>query len=319
MLEKLSQYYDIPQLSDSDFFSTWVGDHIKWLKPTGTGQFHEFEEEIEPGHWRDGWGIIWDTRGLYGEGEWGRPVNTVLSTSDLDHFTPPPPPRPEQFSHFNQFISEHRGYFIMGYQAHLFEVAWALRGMQEFLLDLVMNPDFVHELLDLITEHYLAFIEEALRYDIDAFTFGDDWGSQNMGLIMGPDHWRRFLKPRLAQMFQKVKEAGKFVWLHSDGQVEAVFDDLIEIGLDVYHPLQPEIMDVYALKSRYGDRLCFHGGIGVQEILPFGTPQDVKSEVSRLINEIGHGGGYILAPAHSILADVPVENIVALIDTLHEQ
>jgi len=138
---------------------------------------------------------------------------------------------------------------------------------------------------------------------------------------MGTKYWRRYIKPRMAKMFARIKEAGKFVTLHSDGDVSAVFDDLIEIGLDVYNPFQPEIMDVYEMKRRYGDRLCFWGGIGLQSILRFGTPEEVRENTQNMIREVGVGGGYILAQAHpdGILADCPLDNIVALIETVKSQ
>jgi len=318
-LANLADYYANPQLADPKYFHQWVGNHLKTVGPTSKGQFHGLEEEVSPGLWRDGWGIIWDTRGLYGEGEWGRPVNCVLPEPTLKGFTFPDPPRPENFAHYPQFIEDNREVFILGAEGHLFEVAWALRGMENFLQDLLLHPAFVHELLEGITEYYLALIDESVKYDIDGFAFGDDWGSQEMGLIMGPSHWRRFIKPYMARMFDRVKRAGKFVHLHSDGDVSAIFEDLIEIGLDVYNPFQPEIMDVYEMKRRYGDHLCFHGGIGIQELLPFGTPQQVKAKAQRMIRKIGAGGGYILAPSHSVLADTPAENIAALIEAVQEQ
>ena len=318
-LVNLSEYYGEPLLTDHQFFDDWVGNHFRDVEPQASGQFHVLEEQVAPGLWRDGWGIIWDTRGLYGEGEWGRPVNCVLPEPTLVNFTFPDPPSWETFAHYPQFIEENREYALSGREGHLFEVAWALRGMENFLRDLIWNPEFVDDLLDGITEYYLALIDQSVKYDIDIFYFGDDWGSQDMGLMMGPTHWRRFIKPRLARLFSRVKEASKFTHLHSDGDVSAIFEDLIEIGLDVYNPFQPEIMDVYEMKHQYGDRLCFHGGIGIQELLPFGTPQQVKAEAQRMIREIGAGGGYILAPSHSILADTPVENIVALIEAVQEQ
>jgi len=320
-LEMLAKHLGDPQLTDPEYLHDWLGNHIKEVGPTGKGQFHGLEEEVEPGLWRDGWGIIWDTRGMYGEGEWGRPMNCVLPEPTLAGFTFPDPPRPDDFSHYPRFIEENREYFILGYEGHLFEVAWALRGMENLLVDMIQNPGFVDDLMDGITEYYLAVIDESMKYDIDAFTFGDDWGSQEKGLLMGPRLWRRFIKPRLARMFDRIKSAGKFVHLHSDGDLSAIFDDLVEIGLDVYNPFQPEIMDVFEMKRRYGDKLCFHGGIGVQSLLPLGTPDEVRSTVKRMLEEIGDGGGYILAQAHpdGILADVPVENIVALIETVQSQ
>jgi uroporphyrinogen decarboxylase len=136
---------------------------------------------------------------------------------------------------------------------------------------------------------------------------------------MGPHLWRKLIKPRLARLFARVKESGKFVCMHSDGQVDAIFEDLIEIGLDMYNPLQPEIRDVAAVKRRFGDRLSFHGGIGIQDLLPHGTPEQVRAEVRRLIDVLGAGGGYILGPSHAIMADAPVENLVALIEAVRDQ
>ena len=318
-LAKLADYYHDARLADPRFFDAWVGNHFRFVEPRGNGQFHGLEEEVEPGLWRDGWGVIWDTRGLYGEGEWGRPVNCVLPEPTLAHFKFPDPPGEEDFAHYPRFVGENRASFIVGLEGHLFEVAWALRGIENFLADLVLNPGFVEDLLEGITQYYLAVIDQSVKHGIDVFAFGDDWGSQTMGLIMGPRHWRRYLKPCLARMFARIKEVGKFVYLHSDGQVDAILGDLIEIGLDVYNPFQPEIRDVYKVKREYGDRLCFHGGIGVQDLLPHGTPQQVKEEVRHLIEEVGADGGYILGPAHSVMADVPVENMVAMIETAQEQ
>ena len=289
-LAKLVDHYGDPRLADVEYFDNWVGNHFRIVGPGGRGQFHGLEEEIEPGLWRDGWGIVWDTRGLYGEGEWGRPVNCVLPEPTLANFTFPDPPTPEDYAHYPRFIKDNRECFVIGYEGHLFEVAWALRGMEDFLTDLILNPGFVHDLLEGITEYYLAIIEQSVKYDIDAFVFGEDLGSQTSGLIMGPSHWRRFFKPHMARMFARIKEAGKFVYMHSDGQIDAIFEDFVEIGLDIYNPFQPEIRDVYEVKRKYGDRLSFHGGIGIQELLPHGTPQQVKAEIRRLIEEIGADG-----------------------------
>jgi len=318
-LAKLADHYGVPRLTDVAFFDNWVGNHFRFIEPVGKGLFHGLEEEVEPGLWRDGWGVIWDTRGLYGEGEWGRPVNCVLPEPTLAQYRFPDPPGQDDFAHYPRLVEENREYFIIGFEGHLFEVAWALRGIENFLSDLILHPDFVFDLLQGITEYYLSLIDESVKYGIDAFAFGEDLGSQTTGLIMGPTHWRRYFKPCMARMFARVKEAGKFVYMHSDGQVDAIFEDFVEIGLDIYNPFQPEIRDVYETKRKYGDRLTFHGGIGIQELLPHGTPQQVLTEIQRLIGEVGANGGYVLGPAHAVMADTPVENIVALIEAVQNQ
>jgi len=136
---------------------------------------------------------------------------------------------------------------------------------------------------------------------------------------MGPQLWREFIQPRIRQMYQRVKAKGKLVSIHSCGKVDAVFPDLIAAGLDIFNPFQPEVMDVFAMKRQYGDRLSFFGGISTQKTLPFGTVRQVKDEVRRLLDEVGKNGGYIAAPAHAIPADAKPENIAAMIDVLNNQ
>jgi len=318
VLSALAKYYGDTRLTDHSFFSQWVGNHIKMVMPQSGHQFHGLETEIQPGLWRNGWGIIWDCRGLYGEGEWGSPMNILLPKPNIKNYVFPPPPNPEDFAHFPHFIIKNREYFLVGEEGHLFEVAWALRGMENLLQDMLLHPRFVDKLMRTITEHYLTFIKQAVRYDVNAFIFGDDWGAEQ-GLIMGPKLWRRFIKPYMKLMFDEVHAANKFVVLHSDGDITEIMPDLIEIGLDVYNPFQPDVMNVYEIKKRYGDQFCFYGGISIQNLLPFGTPQQIKSEVQHMIHKIGKGGGYILAPSHAVLADTPVENMVAFIEAVQNQ
>jgi uroporphyrinogen decarboxylase len=314
----VAEYYGNETLKDPLSLWEWLGNHMRIVTPWLIG-FHELEEEVRPGIWRDKFGIIWDTRGLYGEGEWGRPINTQLSEPSLAGYSFPEPPGPEDFAHYPKFIEEHREHFLIAVVGSLFEPAWALRGMENLLIDMSLNPGFVEDLLDTIVEHYLKIIDQAVQYDIDACHFGDDWGSERAPL-MGPRFWRKYIKPRMAKMFARVKEGGKSVFLHSDGNLSLIFEDLIEIGLDVYNPLQPEIVDVFEVKRKHGDRLCFWGGIGLRSLIS-GTPQTVREDVGRLISEVGADGGLILAQAHpdGILGDVPVENIVAALETVTGQ
>jgi uroporphyrinogen decarboxylase len=200
----------------------------------------------------------------------------------------------------------------------LFELAWALRGMEPLLTDMAERPEFVEELLDAITAHRLEQIHQALRLtDFDGVWFGDDYGMQT-GILMGASHWRHFIKPRLRRLFEPVRDAGKFVYLHSCGKVQTILDDLVEIGLNIFNPFQPEVMDVFDLLARYHGRLAFHGGMGVQSILPHGTPEEVGAMTQRLI-DAGRRGGYIFSPSHSIGPDVPQANIDAMLEVLRRQ
>jgi uroporphyrinogen decarboxylase len=199
----------------------------------------------------------------------------------------------------------------------LYERAWTLRGMEPLMTDFYDHPKFVHELLNRIADYNIAQVREALKYDIDAVYFGDDWGQQH-GLQMGPRLWREFIHPVLRRMYGAVREAGKYVMIHSCGDVDELFDDLVDIGLSCFNPFQPEVMDVYSLLPRYRGRLAFHGGLSTQRTLPFGTVEDVRAEVRRLL-ELGSEGGYIFAPAHDVEGDVPLENILAAIELVQNQ
>jgi len=205
--------------------------------------------------------------------------------------------------------------YMLGFS--LYERAWTMRGMTDLLMDMVERPEFVEELLDAIVAHDLAQVHRALAAGVDGVYFGDDYGMQT-GLIFGIENWRRFIKPRLAKLFAPVRDAGKYVYMHSCGKVDALFDDLVEIGLNVFNPFQPEAMDVFDLIPRYHGRLAFHGGMSIQKTLPFGTPDEVREATQRLI-DAGRDGGLIFSPSHAVPPDVPPENLVAMMDVLTAQ
>jgi uroporphyrinogen decarboxylase len=185
------------------------------------------------------------------------------------------------------------------------------------MMDFYDHPDFVRRLLRRIADYNLAQVEEAMKYEIDAVYFGDDWGSQR-GLQMSPKIWRSFLYPEIERTYARVRDAGKYVMIHSCGDVDELFDDLIAAGLNCFNPFQPEVMDVHALLDSYRGRLAFHGGLSTQRTLPYGSVDVVRDESRRLI-EHGLAGGFIFSPAHSVEGDVPIENMLAFLDVLQSQ
>ncbi|MHC4983435.1 MAG: uroporphyrinogen decarboxylase family protein [Planctomycetota bacterium] len=271
---------------------------------------------IDDNHVKDIYGVIWDRTV---DKDIGTPVDwPIKRPEDLARYEWPDAADDAWFDRAAGAVAARPDLFSrysIGFS--LFERAWTMRGMQEFLMDMVERPEFVAEFLDAIVEHNLIQIRRGLACGVDAVRFGDDYGMQT-GLIMGIGHWRHFIKPRLARMFAPVREAGKYICIHSCGCVAELFDDLVEIGLNMFNPFQPEVMDVFALKKRYHGRLAFHGGMSVQRLLPFGTQEEVRKMTRRLI-EASRDGGYIFAPSHAVSRDVPPENLVAMMEVLRDQ
>jgi len=196
-----------------------------------------------------------------------------------------------------------------------YERAWSLRGMEDLLMDMFLDESFTYALFDSILNHHLELLNIVLEYDYEGVFFADDWGQQR-GLIMGPDMWRKYIKPGMAKLFEKVKSKGKFVILHSCGDIREIMPDLVDMGLDVYNTVQPEIYDLRTLKEEYGKDLTFYGGVSTQQFLPYASEKECKDLAKATLEIMGKDGGYIFAPTHSVTADIPVDNILALIEVL---
>ena len=199
----------------------------------------------------------------------------------------------------------------------IFERAWYLRSMERLLLDFADASAFATTLLDRITEKRVVQARRYAELGADVICYGDDVGTQR-GMLMSVRMWRTWLKPRLARTIAAARAVRPdvLVFYHSDGDVTAIIPDLIEIGVDILNPVQPECMDPVALKRAYGERLSFWGTIGTQSTFPFGSPEDVRREVRARIATVGVGGGLFLAPTHVIEPEVPFDNIVAFVEAV---
>ena len=193
--------------------------------------------------------------------------------------------------------------------------SWYVRGFEQTLMDCVAEEDFYAELLDRITELCLALVEKCADIPADAIMMGDDWGSQR-GILIGPERWRKFYKPRYARIFEAVHDQGKLAIMHCCGSAADIMGDIVDIGLDVLESVQPEAagMNPYALKKAWGDKITFWGGLGTQHTIPFATPEEIREEIRRLRSEMSKGGGYILAPAKPLRSETPTENAVAVVE-----
>ncbi len=226
---------------------------------------------------------------------------------------------PEFVDRVKEIYNETDKYILVLIYGSHFEKAYFSRGIENFLADLAGNPDFARRLLNKIIEKNLVMLENFLNLsEIDGVLLGSDWGSQ-VDLLMSPKTWHDLIAPGEKKEYDLIKSYGKDVWIHSCGNVERIIPCLIDMGIDVLNPVQPEAMDIRELKEKYGDRLTFWGGISTQKTLPYGTPEEVKKEARQVRDLMSKSGGYIFAPAQSIQSDVPLDNIMALLEVAREK
>ena len=201
----------------------------------------------------------------------------------------------------------------------IFEQTWRIRGFEDTMCDIAAEQEFYGELVERIADLYVQMVEYCADVEADAFLFGDDWGSQN-GVIIGPEKWRKFIKPAWKRVYKKVHEQGKYVISHSCGSIYDIYSDLIEIGLDMHESAQPEAygMNPFKLKAEFGDKIGFWGTLGSQSVIPFWKPDEIKAHIRELKKVMNVNGGYILAPAKPFQPETPVENAIAVIDAMIE-
>jgi len=212
---------------------------------------------------------------------------------------------------------QNKGLAVMGIPPHLggeiFETAWRLRGFNQLLLDLRRNRELAAYLFDQITAMLAHNSVVLARAGVDILGLDDDVGEPT-SMIISPTMWREFLKPRMTKVIELAQEAKPdiFIFYHSDGYIETIIPDLIEIGVDVLNPVQPDVMDPAELKEEYGDRLAFWGTVGTQTLWSWGRPKNIEEEVKLRIETVGRGGGFVISPSYDIdLPEIPLKNIIA--------
>jgi uroporphyrinogen decarboxylase len=199
-----------------------------------------------------------------------------------------------------------------------FEKANFARGIENFLADMGGDRKFAQGLLDDIIRRNMVMLENILSMEeIDGVLLGSDWGTQR-GLLMSPAMWDDMIRPGEQREYDLVHSFGKDVWIHSCGQVRELIPRLIEMGVDVLNPIQPECMDIFQLKRDFGQDITFWGGVGTQATLPYGTPDEVRAEAREVKRVMSEGGGYIFAGGQAMQDDVPLENLRALLEVARE-
>ena len=261
----------------------------------------------------DQFGVVWSTSTI----DRGSPIGPPLKEADLSHYFFPSPDDPKRFAALGEDVVKRKDRFLVTVIGDLWERAGFMRGLGDLCMDVLENPKFVEELLEGIKQYVIRTLERLVRHKPDGVFLSDDYGTQT-GLIIGPQHWRRLVKPHLREIYHAAKRRNLVVMHHSCGHVTEIVPDLIEIGLDILHPIQPETMDIFSLKREFGADLTFCGGIGTQHLLPKGTPSEIRDAVRRTLDVMARGGGYILEPGITLQDDVPVENMAAMIEAARE-
>ncbi len=270
-------------------------------------------EELSGDRFRDIFGVVWH------QGKTFHITEPVLKEPSLKGFEFPQVVKDEDVPRLQKVCDDHQDKFLQFSLGLLFwERAWALRGMENILMDLVAEEAFVEELFNNLMQLHLDALDKVLPLPFDSIRFGDDFGAQK-GTIMGQTYWRKYLKPRLTKMYGKARDAGKIVSIHSCGDNSEILGDLIDIGVQIFNPSQPEANDLPALKKEYGPNITFEGGIGTQVTLPRGTPDQVRDEIRRCREQLGQGGGLVLTTTKPLRPEVPTENAVAAVETIIEE
>ncbi|MFA9405693.1 MAG: uroporphyrinogen decarboxylase family protein [Anaerolineales bacterium] len=263
-------------------------------------------------------------------GEWF-PSHHPLQGSSMEALASYPWPEGNDLSCFEgvseraRMLKDENQYAIFGapWLIFPFERANQIQGMEKFLTYMITEPDFARALLEKFTQYFKRFVDHFIReaaVPLDIFSLGDDLGT-SAGPLLSPKMYREIIKPSHAELIEFVKKrSGAKIWFHSDGDVFQLLDDFIEIGVNILNPIEKSgnMADFEGLKKRYGKKLCFCGAIDTRRLLPQGSPAQVRQEVRDVIQALAPGGGYMLAAVHTIMNDVPAENILAMVDALQE-
>ena len=251
------------------------------------------------------------------------PLKNASSIKDIEAYPFPDPNAPGRFTRAAADITKYgQKYFVIGdCELSLFELAWQLTGLETHLMAMAMQEDWLNALYDKVEYWTTQIAMKLAKLNVDALWFGEDLGSQT-STLMSPVMWRQTFKPRYLRMFEQIKKVNPNVILimHSDGAVAPLLDDFIEMGIQVYNPVQPNVpgSDPEELKAKYGDSISFFGGIDQQDLLPGGDEDAIRKEIQYRCEVLGANGGYLLAPAHIIQSDVKPETVEVMIDAAHE-
>jgi uroporphyrinogen decarboxylase len=322
---RLREHFDLGEDVDlRDYFGFYYAQAIQPKPPENSPvpdySIYYRDRNLPEGSFINQLGVLEIPSGLFHLTGYVSPLRSTDNFREIEDF-PYPNVTHHSFDHMRVEVEEahKRGKVAVTIVGHMYESSWQIRGYEPFLMDMKINPSWCEFILDQFREMNMKIVENAARAGVDYVMFGDDVANQNT-LMFSMADWRRFMKSRWAGVFERAKSINPDVkiWYHSDGNIMDIIPELIEIGVDILNPIQPECLDPFEVKRRFGDKIVLDGTIGTQTTLPFGTPEEVKRIVKRNIEGLGYDGALILAPTHVVEPDVPIENIMAYIDAARE-
>jgi uroporphyrinogen decarboxylase len=303
MGQRLSEHFGVPP----DELPARFDNHLLRLDLS-----HPKRPGPESGTALDWWGAGWSTET---EGYW-HAHSPLAETTDLEALDWPDPDAPDLLDEARRILEADQGahFVVPNFGFALFERAWSLRGFEELLVDMVMQPAFVEELLERITVIQAQLARRFVELGVDGGYYGDDYGAQK-SMLFSPEQWRELIKPRLARLFAVFRDAGLPVILHSDGDIKPILPDLVDIGLSCLNPVQPEVLEHSWLQREFGQHLSFYGGLSTQEVLPKLEPAGIRDATRACIDDLAPDGtGLVVGPSHRMQSDIPPTSVAAMLE-----
>ncbi len=309
--------YDIinvnaPEMTGSNFIAGGIN-----LSPNGIDLKDYYDVDSLPKGFLDAWGVYnvpWELDPTFEV--FINPLKNAETLKEIESYPSPKVDETalEEIKKQTEAIRK-RGKMSSAYSGSLYEWCGVLRGQEAFMIDLYEEPKFVEALVEKVSMVTKQMCLAAVRSGVDVIACYDDFGMQN-SLQISPQHWRKYIKPSWKMIWEAIKKENPeaIIFLHSCGYIEDIIPDLIEIGVDVLHPIQPETMDVYKISDLYQKDLAIWGTVSCQRTMPFGTPQEVQAEIAERVSRLGSKGGFILSPANVLGPEVPLANVSAFIE-----
>lgn len=320
--KKICEKFNIKEEEINEFFGFFSPFYVQPEEKKREIDFTKYYNDIEipEGSFINSLGVLEIPAKYYHFTGYISPLRNAKSLKEIEEF-----PFLESENLFSDGMKEkvekaHKeGKVAVCWVGHMYENAWQVRGYEQFLIDMVENPSWCEYILDRFTERNIKIATLAAEAGVDMIITGDDVANQKT-LMFSKEMWRKFIKSRWKKVYEKAKSIKRDIqiWYHSDGNIESIIGELIDIGVTILNPLQPECMDIYKIKREYDKYLVFDGTIGTQSTMPFSKPEEIKKVIRERKEKIGYDGALIISPTHVLEPEVPIENIIAFVEGCRE-